>query len=75
MGAKSVGALQYDTENMEASCHISISDDDEIEAIFPVFSLLNQNDAQNGVKGNSVNESGDGIRKRNVKGKKNVFDC
>ncbi len=69
MGAKSVGALQYDTENMEASCHVSISDDDEIEAIFPVFTLLNQNAAQNGGTGtNSVNESGDGIRKRNVKG-------
>ena len=61
MGAKSVGALQYDSDNMQASSVIKISDDDEIEAIYPVFALLeNEENPQND---NEKPES-DGLRKR-----------
>ena len=61
MGAKSVGALQYDSDNMQASSVIKISDDDEIEAIYPVFALLENE--ENPQKDNKMPES-EGLRKR-----------
>ncbi len=64
MGANSVGALQYDTENMEAASVVSISDDDEIEAIYPVFNL----------KSSQLEpaKSSDGVRKRQVHSEKDI---
>lgn len=64
MGANSVGALQYDTENMEASAVVSISDDEEIEAIYPVFSLKRDGEQKESPQ---EEDSGVGLRKRNVK--------
>ena len=63
MGAKSVGALQYDTDKMEASYKVKISDDDEIEAIYPVFSLQSGEPE----KESDGISTGDGLRKRNIK--------
>ena len=63
MGAKSVGALQYDNDNMQASSLIKISDDDEIEAIYPVFALLENE--ENTQKDDERSES-EGLRKRNT---------
>ena len=63
MGAKSVGALQYDNDDMQASSVIKISDDDEIEAIYPVFALLENE--ENIQKDDERSES-EGLRKRNT---------
>ena len=67
MGAKSVGALQYDSENMQASTVINVSNDDEIEAIYPIFSLFeNEGSTQDNDK-----RSETGLRKRKADKKEN----